>query len=192
MRGRSLKLVLVSISLLLAFVPSASADYGMALDPQGDTAGRLDVDTIIFSHRRLNGQRGVSHLVTTHRSWKPRMLRRPHRVIHLLFDTRDDVGYQRYSMVTERRVEIFFRRGRLRALLLNNLGDPPKKIANVRVRRSGSNGAYVVIPLKLLSKQRLRNYEWAFMTRFAKRGHPRCPLSDPCFDKTGPYQQHDL
>lgn len=120
------------------------------------------------------------------------MLDGRHRVIHLFFDTRQDVGYENYSFVTERRIEIFFKRDRLRAKMYNNLGDPPKFIANVKVRRGGRDQVYVVVPRRLLKRGKLPYYEWAFMTVYSKRGDKDCPLSDPCIDKIGKYIRHDL
>ena len=183
---------IVAVAIALSLCAPASADYGRLMDPAGDVQGGLDIADLIFSHRNSSGEKKVSHLVSMHRSWKPSMLHRRNRVIHLLFDTVQDAGYENYSFVTERRIEIFFARGKLRAKMYNNLGDPPKFITNVRVRRSGSKGVYVVVPLRDLSRRRLSYYEWAFMTVFSRRGHQECPLTGPCVDKVGKYIRHDL
>jgi hypothetical protein len=196
MRKLPAHLAVILLAATIGLVTPVSADYGRYLDAGGDAKGRLDIADVIYSHRKWGGERRFSHLVSMWRSWKPRMLDRPHRVIHLFFDTRQGVGYEDYSFVTERRVEIFFRRGRLRAALYNHLGDPPRRIANVRVRRSGSRGVFVVIPRRLLKRGRLRYYEWAFMSVFSRKGHRLCPLRDPCVDRTGrrrsDYFRHDL
>lgn len=189
---RAARIMISAAVAMSAAVAPASADYGRLLDPADDTHGALDITDLIFSHRNWGGKKRFAHLVAMDHAWKPKLLDRQHRVIHLFFDTRQKVGYEQYSFVTERRVEIFFKDGRLRGVLFNNLGDPPKRISNVRVRPSGNKGVYVVVPKQLLSRRPLRYYEWAFMTVFARRGHPHCPLSDPCYDRIGDYIRHDL
>lgn len=195
MRPR-LGIALVLVVCLSTSLP-AGADMRTVTD-DNDTKGRLDIISASHDHRATEaGKQFLVHRIEMHDPWRSRLLtnnRRQAVYVQILFDTRQDVGYDDYSGVTEREVIVMYRRKKLRAILYNHLGDPPKRLARLPIQRTGENGFEILITKRQLKKGELSYYEWGVQTVFSKKGHEHCPPRKTCFDQAPDkkYQRHNL
>lgn len=192
MRGRAF---LASIMASVILLGSAAADTGSDIDPP-TTDGPLDLVGVSHGHNPSGDY--LVHKITTKSFWSSNTLQsdgQASRHIRVPFDVDKGRGYDGYAGVTERTVLISFRNGELRAKLYNNLGDPPKHLANLRVWRPNQRTvAFRIRPRQL--KRNLDHYWWGVESYYSSGDSFECPPDDACFDrapnKKEGYLRHDL
>lgn len=181
MRGTSI--VAAGVAALVLFASAATADERGIAD--GDTAhGPLDIARVSHGHAFDDERRAVLvHTIEMHGSWSAREDLRGNEII-VYFDVDTDRGYRDYSGVTERRIDIFFSNGQLRANLVNNLGDPPKLIARLDVAKRDARTVQVEVrPDQLKRRGTLKRYWWGVQSLYSRRGHAECPNRQACSDQ---------
>ena len=170
---RRVPAVLLTILLLVAPVPSL-ADTGHRRDGN-DARGPLDIARIAHRHRTTGGGSYLLvHTVRLHGAWPVKKLR--HRgFAHFYFELRGHPGNP-----PERTLQIVYERGRLVARMYNSLGDPPRHIRRVTLRRPDWRTVRVLFPKSLLRKG-LKRYKWNVLT-FVEGRHGSCPRRSGCDD----------
>lgn len=161
--------LLTATLLCAAFVPAARADRARLRDGN-DARGPLDIARISHGHR---GNRLV-HTIRLRGPWPAKKLR--HRgFAHVYFELRGHPGNP-----PERTVQIVYERGELVARMYNSLGDPPRHVRRVALRRPDRRTVRVLFPAKLL-RRGLQRYKWNTVT-FVESGHDLCRRRSGCVD----------
>ena len=171
-------------ALVMAFAAPAGADRGVERDPN-DARGPLDIARIVHKHSP-NDEDAFIHKIVMQTAWDEAILEdgvRLERNIWVTFDVRQRVGSECVSCITEREVLIDVVNGRLRATLLNHLGDPPKKLARLPVWRPDRRTVAFAVTRSQLRKSDYSFYEWGAMSIYQRRGHDHCTGRDACFDR---------
>lgn len=162
--------VLLTTFLLWAvLVPAAGAD-GKRRRDGNDARGPLDIARVAHGHR---GER-LAHTIRLRRAWPVKKLR--HRgFAHIYFELRGHPGNP-----PERTLQIVYERGQLVARMYNSLGDPPRHIRRVALRRPDRRTVRVLFPKKLVRKG-VHRYKWNAVT-FVEGGHDLCRRRAGCTD----------
>lgn len=166
---------------LVVSATPAAADRTAERDAS-DTAGPLDIARIVHKHRK--GRPSIFiHKIVMHDRWANSAISSRHdsRWITVTFDVRR-AGYGCIGCISEREVIITSEGGRVHAALYNHLGDPPRKLANLRVWRPDHRSvAFSVRKSQLMGRSR-DHYDWGVGTVYHKRGDEDCPPRRSCFD----------
>lgn len=162
--------VLLTAALLCGgLVPAAGADGERRRDGN-DARGPLDIARISHGHR--DGR--LVHTIRLRRPWPAQELR--HRgFAHVYFELRGHPGNP-----PERTLQIVYEKGGLVARMYNSLGDPPKHIGRVALRRPDRRTVRVLFPPKLL-RRGVQRYKWNAVT-FVEGGHDLCRRRGGCVD----------
>lgn len=175
-------MVVVLVTLLVAMAPApAGADRGLDRDAD-DTAGPLDIARIVHKHRK--GRPNVFvHKIVMHDRWTNRAISSRHdsRHITVTFDVRR-AGYGCIGCISEREVVITSQEGRVQATLYNHLGDPPRKLADLRVWRPNDRSVAFAVRKRQLMRKARDHYQWGVGTTYQRRGDEDCPPRRSCFD----------
>jgi hypothetical protein len=188
-------MLLTGLFLTLLSIP-AGADRDARTDAN-NSAGPLDIARIVYEHRPGNSSILV-HKVVMQERWTNRVLSssvRDNRGIRVTFNIRPRVGYSCIGCITEREVFVDVKDGDLRAILYNHLGDPPRKIADLRVWRPNRRTVAFALKKRQLMRRDRDHYDWGVGTIYMRRGDESCPRRDPCFDLAPGRQRllrHDL
>ncbi len=175
-------IVVVLVMLLVAMTPApAGADRALDRDAD-DTAGLLDIARIVHKHRKRRPNVFV-HKIVMYDRWTNSAISSPHdsRRITVTFDVRR-AGYGCIGCITEREVVITSQSGDLRAVLYNHLGDPPRKLADLRVWRPNDRTVAFSVRKRQLMRKDRNHYDWGVGTIYQRRGDQDCPPRRSCFD----------
>lgn len=174
MRRPIVFVLLVALALSVTPLAPVHADKERRRDGN-DARGPLDIARISHGHRTTSDGRDLLvHSIRLHEAWPVKKLR--HRgFANVYFELRGHPGNP-----PERTLQIEYSKGRLVAHMYDSLGDPPRLVRRVRVRRPDWRSVRVVFPKSLLRKG-LERYKWNVVT-FVEGGHELCSRRGGCTD----------